>query len=92
MGSQLFKIGVVFPSFEMEPEDIGLENIIFIGKRPGVGTIESEERTPEQAAEDVAVWKEAGANAVCFETLFLGCQSAAAHIGILRRIARGFEL
>lgn len=67
--------------------DVGVENIIFIGSRPGVGTIESQERTPEQAAEDVAIWREAGARAVSFETLFLGCKTAREHIAVVQRVA-----
>lgn len=68
-------------------EDVGVENIIFIGSRPGVGTIESQERTPEHAAEDVAIWRDAGARAVSFETLFLGCRTASEHIVVLKRVA-----
>lgn len=66
-------------------EDVGVENIIFIGEKPNVA---SEKRTPEAAAEDAAIWQDAGARAVSFETLFLGCTTVKDHIAVLERIAK----
>jgi probable F420-dependent oxidoreductase len=68
------------------PADVGVENITFIGSR------KSEARTPEAAAEDAAIWREAGAAAVSFETLFLGKKTAQEHLAILERVARTLGL
>ena len=60
-------------------EDVGLENLIALGTTMG-GPV----RGYEEAAEDFAAWKEAGATHVGLHTMEAGLKTVEAHIELLR--------
>jgi len=62
------------------PDQVGLENIIFVGT-----TIGGPKRTWEDAAADHALWKAAGATGVSVHTMGADLGGADGHIDFLRR-------
>jgi hypothetical protein len=68
------------------PAVVPLENIIFFA------AFGMPRRTIDAVIDDVATWREAGASAVCIDTMSMGLRGAAEHLGLLRKVAEGVGL
>jgi probable F420-dependent oxidoreductase len=69
------------------PEDIGFQGHVTVGAH--LGRVPC---TPEQAAQDVDVWKEAGATHVVFDAMRNGLCGPDAHTSMMRRFAGALGL
>ncbi len=67
-----------------DPDLVGLENIVFVGR-----TLGGERRTVEDAIADCVAWRKAGASHTSIHTMGADLATPDAHIGFLRRVSEG---
>lgn len=67
---------------------VGFESIIMVGARPGQG----QPRNAQAGAADVEIWRAAGSNGVCVDTMYMGHRTSKEHLAVLGDVAKILKL